>query len=161
MTSTEVVERRGARVLLIDDLGRVLLFRGHDPADPAGPAYWFTVGGGVDAGESDLDAAARETFEETGLSLQPDDFSGPVWHEVAEFPFDGRQYRQSQDFFVARTAQWAVDTRGFVDTEVRSVVEHRWWAVDELRDTSETVYPDCLADLLAGVLVGGGRDGSP
>jgi 8-oxo-dGTP pyrophosphatase MutT (NUDIX family) len=156
-----VVERRGTRVLLLDGADRVLLFQGHDPADPAGPPYWFTVGGGVDEGESDLDAAIRETFEETGLRLSAADFAGPVWHEVAEFPFDGHHYRQSQDFYVARIDEWTVDTRGFVDTEVRSVLEHRWWSVDELRRTVDTVYPECLVELLSGVVSSGIADGSP
>jgi hypothetical protein len=31
---------------------------------------------------------------------------------------------------------------------------HRWWTVDEIRDTSETIYPLCLAELLDGLRAG-------
>ena len=44
--------RQAARVLLLDRAGRVLLFKGHDPARPELGSWWFTVGGGVDEGET-------------------------------------------------------------------------------------------------------------
>ena len=46
-TRADPVPRTGARVLLLDARGRVLLLRGHDPATPD-RSYWFTVGGGLD-----------------------------------------------------------------------------------------------------------------
>ena len=45
------IERRAARVLLIDDQDRVLLFEGFDPEVPD-VRFWFTAGGGVEPGES-------------------------------------------------------------------------------------------------------------
>lgn len=47
-----------------------------------------------------------------------------------------------------------MDTSGFTDLEARVVDGHRWWSVDELRGTSETVYPVQLADLLPQLQVG-------
>ena len=49
--------RQAARVVLLDDRDRVLLFRGFDPADPDRGSWWFTPGGGINPGES-LEAAA-------------------------------------------------------------------------------------------------------
>jgi 8-oxo-dGTP pyrophosphatase MutT (NUDIX family) len=149
MATSEVYDRVGVRVLLIDGKGRVLLFRGHDPARPDVAPYWFTVGGGLEPGETAVDGAIRETYEETGLRLRPDQLRGPVWHEVAEFPFQGLAYRQTQDFYVVRLeADWAVDTSGFDDVELRTVDDHRWWTVEEIRATDEMVYPRCLAELV-------------
>ena len=57
--------RNAARVILLDAHDRVLLLHGCD-ADQRERTWWFTVGGGLDAGESALDAAVRELREETG-----------------------------------------------------------------------------------------------
>jgi aspartyl/glutamyl-tRNA(Asn/Gln) amidotransferase C subunit len=143
--------RRAARVLLIDARDRLLMLRGGDPAQPD-VRYWFTIGGGLEPGESDRAGAVRELFEECGLRAAPHDLIGPVHHEVAEFPFDGQRYQQDQVFFVLRVHEWTVDTSGFEPIEVATVDAHRWWSVDELRATGEKWYPPELADLLTEVL---------
>ena len=71
----EPVRRHGVRVLLLDAAGRVLLLHGHDPRSPR-VEYWFTVGGGVEPGESDRAAASREVFEETGFHVELDGILG-------------------------------------------------------------------------------------
>ena len=60
--------REAARVLLLDEQGRLLLWRVEDPnIDIA--SLWITVGGGLEPGESFEEAALRELAEETGLDL--------------------------------------------------------------------------------------------
>lgn len=148
MTAPEPILRQAARVLLIDSRNRLLLFRGRDPGQPNLSPYWFTVGGGLDPGESPRQGALRETYEETGLSLTADDLVGPVWAEVAEFQFEGRNYRQSQVFFVARVDTWQVDTSAFAAVEARSIDTHRWWSAAELEYTDEVYYPADLPAVL-------------
>ncbi|MGB9376974.1 MAG: NUDIX domain-containing protein [Mycobacteriales bacterium] len=144
--------RHGARVLLVDSLDRVLLFRGRDPGRPDVDPYWFTVGGGLDPGETSEQAAIRETYEETGLRLATGDLVGPVWEDVAEFPFDGRRYRQPQVFFLVRVETWQVDTSAFAEVEVRTIDQHRWWSADDLDCTSDIYFPPELPALLRRVL---------
>jgi len=141
------VPRSGARVLLVDDAERTLLFRGSDPGRP-GQRYWFTPGGGLDPGESRVDGAARELFEETGLRVDPAALGEPVWRETVEFPFDRVWYRQEQDFFLLRVARWEVDTAGFDPIERATVDQHRWWTLPELDATAEVYYPPDLPALL-------------
>jgi 8-oxo-dGTP pyrophosphatase MutT (NUDIX family) len=143
----EAIARSAARVLLVDDAGRLLLFHGFDPARP-GHGYWFTAGGGLDAGETPAQGAARELFEETGLRVDPADLGDPIWHEVTEFPFDGVRYRQDQHFFLLRVAGWAVDTSGFDEIERACMDDHRWWSLAELESTAERYYPADLPTLL-------------
>jgi 8-oxo-dGTP pyrophosphatase MutT (NUDIX family) len=150
---TADIARIAARVLLVDAVGRVLLFRGFDPHNPE-IRYWITAGGGVEPGESPAEAASRELFEETGLRLGPDEFAGPVHRDVTRFPFAGDWYRQEQDFFVARIDSWEVSTAGFNALEHSSVDAHRWWSVAELEATGETVYPTDLAQIVRAVLEG-------
>lgn len=143
------LDRRAARVLLVDAEGRVLLFRGHDPDRPGLGSWWFTVGGGVDEGESVRAAALRELFEETGLTLGDEALEGPVHRELAEFSLGGVSYRQDNEFYLARIPSHDVVTVGFTDLEQQFVLEHRWWTTAELRATADTVYPVALPDLLA------------
>ncbi|GAA4247900.1 MAG TPA: NUDIX domain-containing protein [Dactylosporangium sp.] len=141
------IDRRAARVLLLDPSGRVLLLRGCDPARPE-HRYWFTVGGGLEAGESLADAAVREVYEETGLRITADDLVGPVRTDRVEFPFDGRWYSQEQSFFVVRADAFTADLTHLDDYEVTSVDSTRWWSADELAATGERFYPGDLADLV-------------
>lgn len=145
-----VIDRRAARVLVLDRLGRVLLLHGCDPADRAAGTWWFTPGGGLDDGETPAQAAARELAEETGLRVAPDTLGRPVHGRVAEFRFAGGSYRQSEEFFVVRVDEHDVDTSGFTDVEVQAVLGHRWWSVAELRGTAERFYPEQLPDLVEG-----------
>jgi 8-oxo-dGTP pyrophosphatase MutT (NUDIX family) len=148
-----VLDRRAARVVLVDRADRTLLLRGGDPARP-GLRWWFTPGGGLEAGETPAQGAVRELFEETGLRVSADDLGEPVWHQVTEFSYAGRSYRQDQDFFLVRVDEWQVDTAGFDPEERATIDDHRWWSVDEIAASSELIYPAELADLLRGLLGG-------
>jgi ADP-ribose pyrophosphatase YjhB (NUDIX family) len=141
------IRRLGARVLVLDAADRVLLFRGVDPAVPD-VRYWFTVGGGLDDGETPREGAARELFEETGLRVSPAQLVGPVHAETTEFSFAGQRYRQEQEFFVLRAGEWAVDTSGFEEVERATIDAWRWWSAAELRASAETYYPAQLPVLV-------------
>lgn len=146
------VQRMAARVLLVDADGRVLLFLGCDPDDPAAGTWWFTPGGGLESGEDARDGAVREVREETALVLHPDELGEVVLERDAAFTLAGVRYAQAEQFFLTRIGQHAVDTAGFSDFERRFVLDHRWWSVEQLRTTTETVYPEGLAELLARLL---------
>lgn len=142
--------RRSARVLLLGTDDSLLLFRGHlDPARPDAGHCWFTPGGSVDDGESLREAAARELAEETGLRVAPE-VLGPLVARTsgyAELPWASGVFEDV--FFLHRVAPYPVDTSGFKEHEHASVTGHRWWPVDELATTAETVFPYGLPPLLA------------
>lgn len=142
-----VLDRRAARVVLVDRADRTLLLRGGDPARP-GLRWWFTPGGGLNEGETSAEGAARELYEETGLRVDPSDLGEPVWHQVTRFSYDHRDYRQDQDFYLVRVPEWQIDTTGFDIEEQRTIDDHRWWTAAELETTAETIYPQNLAELL-------------
>nr|WP_284252596.1 NUDIX domain-containing protein [Litorihabitans aurantiacus] len=147
--------RHAARVLLLDASGRILLVRAHDADDPS-RTWWFTVGGGLEPGEGEREAAAREVLEETGLRIAPDDLVGPVARRTAVFDFVARHVRQHEVFFACvlrhegdeadlDTAGWTAIERSFVD-------ELAWWDPEALRDLDVEVFPAELPDLVAEVV---------
>ncbi len=148
--------RRAARVILLDEVGRVLLVRGHD-VDLPERSWWFTVGGGIGTGEDARTAAVREVREETGIALDPRALVGPVLTRSAVFDFYAERCRQDEEIFLARTrgvAAEGLSRDGWTSVE-RDVLDGlRWWDVASLAEVSEQVYPEGLADLVAGLLAG-------
>ena len=145
---TVPLERRAARVLLVDDDGRILLQNCTDPALPGERGWWNTMGGGIDDGESAPEAAARELLEEAGLQVDPEHL-GPVVHRrLTEFSFGGASYRQSEDYFLVRTRTFDAAPTAHSEVEMMSVLGTRWWTLDELRRTDERVYPEELVEVL-------------
>ena len=146
--------RRAARVLLVDEADRLLLVRGHDVDQPE-RTWWFTIGGGIDAGETPRQAAVRETREETGLRLAQDDLLGPVLQRSAVFDFQREHVRQEEEFFLARiTTPPPVRHDGWTAVERSFMDEVRWWDLAELRQVQVEVFPEGLADLTAELLSG-------
>ena len=143
-----MLDRVAARLVLVDEEDRVLLVEGHDPARPENGWYWFTVGGGVDEGETAEEAAIREAREETGLELDTEQLGPVVREDVVEFGFERVKLRQRQVFFVVRVAGFEPDRSGWIDIEVRAQRGMRWWSLEELRRTDAIVYPSDLADLV-------------
>lgn len=137
--------------MLVDGAGRVLLLRGFDPASPE-VRFWFTVGGALDEGETSAQGALRELREETGLAVGEEHLEGPIWHQTTNIPYNGRWYRQAQDFFAVRVESWQVNTDGF-DEEERSTIDgHHWWSLPELLATTEAYYPAELPRLVSEIL---------
>ena len=145
--------RDTARVVLLDPDGRILLMKGRLPGDADGPAFWYTVGGGLDEGERLVEAAAREVVEETGFT---DVVFGPaVWRDETILPdIEGERRLFRQVYIVAHTAGGAPSRVGWLEYEHQLTEDVRWWTLEELQLTDETVYPDGLAELLPDVLAG-------
>ena len=175
--------RRAARVILLDADDRVLLLHGSD-VDQRERSWWFTVGGGIEPGESQRAAAARELFEEAGIMLDPATLVGPVYSRVAMFDFFRETCRQEEVFFLGRYAgsvgrrpvadgdpvASGVDVavgppcgeddfsrEGWTQIEVDTIDELRWWDLDALAALDEEVFPVGLPELVRALL--GGWDG--
>jgi 8-oxo-dGTP pyrophosphatase MutT (NUDIX family) len=147
---TDVLRRRAARVVLLDEHGRVLLIEGHDPAAPELGSWWITPGGGREGDETPEQAALREVEEETGLALTA--VSGPIWARTTTFSFDGELIEQQEDFFTARVQHFLAEASAPTELERRATISMRWWSVDELEATDLMVFPENLAALVRDAL---------
>lgn len=146
--------RNTARVLLVDDDQRVLLFRCWLDADREGRGpMWITPGGGVEPGESLAEAAVREMREETGLSLAEADLGPVVARSSGEWGWK-RRYFAVDSFFYVRVPTLSVDTAGFQPEEHRLLSAHRWWSRSEIGAATEPVLPIGLRPLLDRLLSG-------
>jgi len=143
---------------VIDPADRVLLLQGFDPAAPE-HRFWFTIGGGADPGESLAQAAARELREESGIVADAAALGAPVWRRTAHFSYDGRPYRQDEEYFALRPGQVAVSLDGLDPEERETVTAHRWWSAAELEATAEPFVPPELPRLLRQLTNGQGTSG--
>ena len=141
-------ERPSSRLLVIDPLQRILLFRFEHRQGPlAGQQFWATPGGALDPGESYAQAACRELLEETGLVV--DDPGPEVGQRIATFKMpDGEMVRADERFFLVRVNALEISTERWTDLEREVMALHRWWSDADLRSTTEQVWPEDLTELL-------------
>ena len=147
--------RPSAKAMLLDSQERLLLLHVHDPVEAALGHWWELPGGGVEPGESREQALVREVAEETGFVLDPASVSAARWHGRATFRWLGQRRWQEETVHVARLAAGAVGGPfRRTDDEGASIVEQRWWSLDEVAASPLAFYPRRLAELGALVLAG-------
>jgi 8-oxo-dGTP pyrophosphatase MutT (NUDIX family) len=141
------LDRRAVRVLVVDEADRMLLFQDSDLGLDPVAHWWVTPGGGVDAGESDDDAAMRELWEETGLTVARDDLVGPFFTRTVVHGYSDKVVDQVEVFLLVRVPAFEVDTAGHTEEELLTVADIRWWTREELLATDDDVWPRDLVDV--------------
>ncbi|MFI5731170.1 NUDIX hydrolase [Kribbella sp. NPDC051587] len=134
-----VVRRTTARVLPVRPDGKVLLLHGWDPLKPDVP-YWFTIGGGVEAGETIVEAACRELREEVGIVLPRDALGTPVATNTIEFEWGGCRIIQTQTFFAVAVDAVDVTFANQEELELQTISAHGWWWGDDLEATGQAAH---------------------
>lgn len=151
--------RPSSRLLILNNSGSVLLFRfsHHDDA-LAGREYWATPGGGLEPGESFEQAALRELYEETGIIRNECGQSIAQREFLMQLP-SGETVKAVERFYVISASEGELSQAGWSENEKRVISQQKWWSQAELHETNEVIFPEVLADLLAGIESDGNSGG--
>jgi 8-oxo-dGTP diphosphatase len=144
---------------VVDEDECVLLCRFDLTADGR-PVVWAAPGGGIEPGESHLEALRRELDEEIGLQLHRD--PPQVWHQQVVEPGHARGYDGvTNDYYLVRGERFEPNgSCTTVQLADEGISQLRWWSLAELRAyTGDEVFsprelPSLLTALLASELPG-------
>jgi len=125
--------RQAVRALLVTPDAHVLLVRFEFPTK----TVWALPGGGLDPGETHLEALHRELIEEVGLT---DPVVGPhVWNREHIIPFeDGFWDGQRDRFYLVEATDRFVPTPALSWEQLRAERLHelRWWHIDDIEQAT-------------------------
>ena len=127
---------RVAHVLVFNSSGKLYLQKRAKNKDVQ-PGKWDTsVGGHVDAGESYLDAALRETLEELGIAAVSDSY---------EYLY---KYMHSNDYESEYVSSYRLTWDGTITFQKSEIDEGRFWSLEEIRAAESGIFtPNFLEEL--------------
>ncbi|MCT9009450.1 NUDIX hydrolase [Streptomyces rhizosphaerihabitans] len=147
------IPRQAARVAVLDPAGAVFMFR-YDNEEVG--VHWALPGGGMDPGETPLQAAGRESREETGWT--DIELGGTVlclWEH--DFTRAGVPVRQHEHIFLAYGPRRETAGALRLSQAAEGILGGRWWSPGDMSEAVERLWPPQLPALLAAVR----RDGPP
>jgi 8-oxo-dGTP pyrophosphatase MutT (NUDIX family) len=149
--------RRTARALLFDPKGRLLLIQYEAARDivgrkPGDRLFWYTPGGGIDPGETAIEACQRELMEEVGLANAA---IGPL---VARWQAPLTLFKTPTEtdaaFFIVHAPDDRIDTSDLQATELDPVHDVRWMSLAELEEQEAAIVPAGIVPLVRSILMG-------
>ncbi|MFG2041203.1 NUDIX hydrolase [Dactylosporangium sp. NPDC048998] len=149
----ETRSRPAARIVCLDAAQRVLLLHWRDPAD--GSWLWEPPGGGIDPGETPLDAARRELVEETGLD--PAAILDGFVDVRRDQRWNGARWVGVEQFFLARfdVERPALVRTGLLPDEQQNLHDHAWVEQAALAALPDRLEPPQLAAVIAELVAPG------
>jgi len=142
--------RRKVRAVVVNEHGDVLLVRPHGYAE----GQWTLAGGGVEDGESPVEAMRRELAEELGVGLEAELSELPVAHRFiysAEHKAKRALDHDGQDavMFACRIAKNTP-----LKLQVDEVADAKWFAANDVTaalpvQAQRDIVRACLAEITA------------
>ncbi len=151
-----MIERDVVRAVVLDARESVLLLRTRDPTAPELGTWWELPGGGLEPGETHLEAVLRELAEETGFVAGPEQVGPPTWRRRATFRYRGERRLNNEVIVVVRLLQTAppVDGAGRVGFEAEDYYDFAWLPIAAVAASRDRFYPGRLPELIGPLLAG-------
>lgn len=147
--------RRAVRAILLTPDSSILLARLEFSSGP----LWALPGGGLDPGESHVDALHRELHEEVGMVAT--DLGPHVWTRLFVIPFEDGTWDGQEDRYHLVPVPDRFEPKPAMSWEelrAEKLHELRWWHVDEIATATDARFaPSRLADLVHSLAT----DGAP
>lgn len=139
-----MTSRPAARLLCLDAEERLLLLHFRDPFD--GHQLWEPPGGGLEPGESPLEAVAREWVEETTLPLPR--LEQTSTYVARDLIWRGARWVGDEQFFLGRaTGMGSPLPAEGIDQAMDAYLGSAWVCWRELETLADPVEPDLLPAL--------------
>ena len=129
--------------MLFDEGGAILLVRFVVMRPDGEFVFWALPGGEIEAGETEIEAAAREVREELGLELT---VTGPVYCDSNQFFHQGEMQDNVDFLFRAECGHEEPRLIGFTTDEKEIMKEIRWWSEAEVEVSEERIFPANLGE---------------
>ncbi len=151
-----ILERNVVRLVVRDALDRILLLHAHEPTAPELGEWWELPGGGIDPGETYREAAIRELWEETGITVGDSQIGVPTWTRDGSFRHRQLRHLQHEVVVEVRLAGRGpdIEEHNRLDYEREDYFDFRWWPISRVLASTEPFYPRRLPQLLGRFLNG-------
>jgi 8-oxo-dGTP pyrophosphatase MutT (NUDIX family) len=150
--------RNAVRVLLLhDDKLLLMCMEGFDISTAEGTRnhrFWCTVGGALEPRESIQEAALREIYEETGIKPEEVTVGPVVWCGEVDLVWKGTLIHFRESYIVVKTNQFAASLCKATLDEQETVKKFEWFSLDQIRTSTEVIFPICLVEHLQPILAG-------
>ena len=154
------VIRNGVKIILLNKDHELLLMCTDDSNIQSNTGsyngiFWQMIGGKIENGETIIEAAYRELYEETGLTQQEVNLENRAcWYGEFDLFMYGVLTRIKQSFLVAKTRKIDVSLANLTDEEKLVVKRVKWFTLTDITNCNEIIYPAVLKDYLPDVING-------
>ena len=108
----------------------------------------------MEDGETLLQAAKRELFEETGLKENDVKFGKVVWYGEFDLNLHGKKTHLKQSFIYAETTKKYVTLKNLTDEEKLVAKTLEWFSLEKIKSLEEIIYPVVLPEYLPDIIEG-------